>query len=329
MNVAVVGLGSIGRRHAKNLLRTGAVHVTAVRSSLSGNDLGVPEVTHLADAGADAAIVCTPTARHVEALRAASALGIAVLAEKPLVSRREHAATVADLFDGYRAPARVAFNMRFHPSVEIARSWVASGRIGPIRYGRFTVGQYLPDWHPGTDHLLGYSARAELGGGVALDLIHELDLSEWLCGHRVGGISGLMARVGDVTVDTEDVAEFVFRSASGAVVSVHLDYLFRGYRRAFELVGANGAIVVDLAAASAALLDHRGHTVAEEAAAGYDRNRMYERALEDFLSECRGENDAPTLPSFADSMTALTSVFLLKDSNEADPTLCPPAPGVG
>lgn len=312
MNVAVVGLGSIGRRHASNLARLPGIRVVAVRSSLQGNDLGLKEVGHLRDAGADVAIVCTPTARHAQDLAEVAELALPVLCEKPLVSDPVAASSMAKLFRGYPAVARVAFNMRFHPTVLRVRQWLADERVGPLRYARFSVGQYLPDWRPGTNHLEGYGARSELGGGVALDLVHELDLAEWLCGPRVGPLSGVAARVGEVTVDTEDTADFVYRAESGAVVSVHMDYLYRGYRRTFELVGRDGTIVADLGRGRADLLDERGETRESEALEGFERNRMYELVLADFLGQIRGSNPAPTLPTFMESMSTLESIFQLK-----------------
>lgn len=318
LHVAVCGLGSIGRRHTRNLVAREDVDVTLWRTRGEGNEWGLPEMREWTPRGIDAVIVAVPTARHVEVLTQVVPSGVAVLCEKPLVVTREEAQGVLSLIPPTEAPRRIALNMRFHPCVELARAWCRSGRIGPLRSARFAVGQYLPDWRPGTDHRASYSANASMGGGVALDLIHEVDIAEFLAGPRQGGLASLVARVGDVTVDTEDVAEILYRTTGGAVVSLHLDYLQRGFHREYRLVGATGTIELDLRTATIVCHDDRGGVVETATFQGFDRNDMYVALLEDFLREVRGDNPQPVLPSFAEGLGALDTVLDAKAHSVAE-----------
>ncbi len=311
--VVVCGLGSIGRRHTRNLLERGDVDVVLWRTRGRGNEWGLPEVYRLPARGIDAVIVAVPTSLHAEVLEQVLRLEVAVLCEKPLAGTRSDARRMLDLVSASSVPRRVALNMRFHPCVQKAREWVRSDRIGVLRSARFAVGQYLPDWRPGSDHRESYSANSSLGGGVTLDLIHEVDVAEFVAGPRRGPLAAIVARVGDVTVDTEDVAEILYRSEDNVVVSVHLDYLQRGFFRQYRLIGDTGTIEVDVLAATVVYRDERGDVAEIISFPTFDRNDMYVDLLESFLSEVRGTNSTVVLPSFAESMRTLDTVLEAKE----------------
>jgi predicted dehydrogenase len=106
------------------------------------------------------------------------------------------------------------------------------------------AGQYLPDWHPWADYRREYSARRDLGGGVLLDSIHSFDTLRWVLGEPVE-VSGMLARVSDLEIDTEDVAAALVRLPSGAIVEVHVDYLQRVAQSRFEVIGSEGTLTWD------------------------------------------------------------------------------------
>src|SRR5204863_1092430 len=106
------------------------------------------------------------------------------------------------------------------------------------------VGQYLPDWHPWEDYRRGVSARRDTGGGVILDLIHELDYLLWLNG-EVSQVACVADHVSSLEIETEDVAAILLRFANGAIGTVHLDYLQRAPSRTCRLIGEDGTICWD------------------------------------------------------------------------------------
>ena len=183
ITAAVLGQGSIGRRHARLLLAEGcdvvawdpapAESVDAVRM------VGTPDE---ALSAADVAVVASPSVRHLEQLAMALDHGCHVLVEKPAatsaagIADLQTAATDADLV------VAVAMNLRFHPGPSTVRELIAGGAIGRPLTAHVAFGSFLPSWRPGTDYRTGYSARAELGGGVLLDAIHELDYLTWVLG---------------------------------------------------------------------------------------------------------------------------------------------------
>ncbi len=185
--ILVLGAGSIGSRHVTNLVGLGA-RVTCTdpdldRARSTDAQAAVPfDLDRLA--GYDGIVVASPTRLHLEQARAAVAAGAAVLVEKPLAERSDGVdALVAEA--GSRL--MVGYNLRLHRPIQELVASVESGQIGSPVSVRLWFGSWLPDWRPDVDYRTTYSARADLGGGVLNDAIHELDLAVWLLRSRPAG----------------------------------------------------------------------------------------------------------------------------------------------
>ena len=117
--------------------------------------------------------------------------------------------------------------------------------IGNIWGARIIAGQFLPSWRSGRDYRKSYSARAELGGGVLLDLSHELDYLTWFLPKKIAYISGLMLASRRLRINTEAICSFNLEYQDGSIAEVHLDYLNMPYRRSVELYGERGTLIWD------------------------------------------------------------------------------------
>jgi predicted dehydrogenase len=238
MRVAVLGLGSIGTRHAWNLHGLGHEVVGFDTRSVEGReDWARAQSLSEALSAADAAVVATPTSLHGEHALHALQLGVPVLIEKPMAVDPLEAERVTTLARDRGLTCAIAMNLRFHPGVQTLRRLVADGTLGAIRYAQVSAGSDLRTWRPGTDYRASYSARAALGGGVVRDSIHELDYLTWILG-AAATITAEVGRVSDLEIDVEDVGAAILRLTSGAIVSVDLTYVDPVYRRGCLLVGA-------------------------------------------------------------------------------------------
>lgn len=258
--VLVIGSGSIGRRHATNLRGLGAdvtiADVDPTRLELLDApsidlDEGIPS-------GFDAVVVASPTTLHVEHATAALATTGAVFVEKPLgVTPAECDALLAT--GGDRLV--VGYNLRFHAPVRRVVELVHDGRAGvPLSY-RLWFGQWLPDWRPDVDYRRTYSARADLGGGVLSDAIHELDLAVWLAGADLRVEGAVVARLGPLEIDVEDTVRALLTNADGVPIGIELDYLARQYRRGMEIVGDRATVTFDWASGEVSIREPEGTTV--------------------------------------------------------------------
>ncbi len=244
--ILVVGAGSIGARHATNLIALGADVTVADPDPERARRVqgAVPVVGTLDDALAtlfDGMVIASPTAHHARHLRTALNRTHRVLVEKPLAA----SATEID-WDLDLTRVMVGYNLRLVPAVADFVGSVHAGRVGRPWALRCWFGSWLPGWRPHEDYRTTYSARQALGGGVLLDAIHELDLLVWVAGDGDFSVAGaLVERVGDLEIDAEDTVKAVLRHRDGLVVEVSLDYLARRYRRGLEVIGSEATILLD------------------------------------------------------------------------------------
>jgi predicted dehydrogenase len=311
MKVLVVGLGSVGQRHVRNLRallgdtveilaarRRGLDHVIADRQQIApGQDVvsayGIRCCASIAAGLAerpDAVLVCNPTSEHLPAARAAVDAGCHVLIEKPLASDEDGVSELIDAADRHGVVAVVGYQLRFHPALLAARAWLCRSAIGPITAVHAEFGEFLPDAHPYEDYRVGYAARRDLGGGVILCYIHEFDYLGWLFGpphqlHTEGGT------LGDLEIDVEDTAHTTMQTrvdGRSVPVDVRLSFLTRPARRTCAIEGESGSIAIDLNEPSATLRDPDGTTIEHHAFEGFVRNQMFLDEMRQFLSAVAG-----------------------------------------
>jgi hypothetical protein len=237
--------------------------------------------------GFDGVVVASPTRHHLEHASWAVATGAAVLVEKPLADGTVGA---DELVQAAGDRLMVGYNLRLHEPIERLVAMVRAGRVGaPCGY-RFWFGSWLPDWRPDVDYRTTYSARADLGGGVLNDAIHELDLAVWLAGSDLDVVGAVVARLGPLEIDVEDTARALLRTPTGVPVEVSLDYLSRQYRRGIEVVGDEGTLRLDWARE---VLEIDGATGREVETADVPVAVSYEREADAFLALVGGETKPP------------------------------------
>lgn len=237
MRVAVLGLGSAGSRHAANLMKLG--HDVLAFDPVAAPPDGVSQAESLdaAIAGSEAVIVASPSSLHAEQAIAALTQGRPTLVEKPLATTAAEAERVVDAAGDAGVICGVAMNLRFHPAILELKRLLDAGALGAVGLVQASFGYDLRLWHPEEDYRRGYSARAELGGGIVLDAIHEIDYLLWLLG-PVAAVSAETGHVSDLEIDVEDVAVAALRFESGALGAVDLNFFEPTYRRGCVLVGS-------------------------------------------------------------------------------------------
>jgi predicted dehydrogenase len=248
MRVLVLGTGSIGQRHCRNLVALGqevrAWDPDPARLREAAAIAGVSAAPSLDEALAsspDGALICAPPAAHVELGRRALTAGAHLFVEKPIAHASAEVPALIAEAAGRKRLVAVGLNLRFLPSLRRVKTLLDDKRVGRVLAVRAEFGSYLPDWRPGRDYRDNYAVRAALGGGILLDAIHELDYLGWLFGDAAE-VFCTAGHVSDLAGDTEDLAETTVRFESGVLAQVHLDYLQRVYRRNLQVIGETGVI---------------------------------------------------------------------------------------
>ena len=292
MRFLIVGCGSIGQRHARNLRSLGYDDVLGydpdekLLFDVASDGLLTPAHS-LEDAYAkkpDVVFVTNPTSMHLDTTQQAIAHGCDVFIEKPLAHTLDGLDALVDSADEKKVVSMVGCNMRFHPGPAKVKMLLDSGAIGRVTCARIQSGSYLPEWRPGSDYRKSYSAQKALGGGCILDGIHEIDLARWYVGD-VKEVFCFAGQLSDLEMDAEDTAEILLRFDSGAIGEVHLDYTQRAYQRSCQITGDQGTILWDWNEGSVRHYQaDTGKWTTFEQPPDWNINQMYCEELEHFLA---------------------------------------------
>lgn len=245
----IAGLGSIGRRHFRNLIALGEKDIVLLRShraTLPDDELtGYPVETEIHEAltkhKPDAVIVANPTSLHMDIAIPAAQAGCAILLEKPIADSLDRVDELDQAAKKSGSRILVGFQFRYHPTLNKARELVQQNALGQILAVHAHWGEYVPQWHPWEDYRQGYAARTDLGGGVLRTLTHPLDYLRYIIG-EVGSLWSFSGHVSSLEMDVEDVAEIGLKFAGGAIGGVHLNFVQRPPVHRLEIVGANGTL---------------------------------------------------------------------------------------
>jgi predicted dehydrogenase len=252
MKALVIGCGSIGRRHLRNLkaLAVGPLAIVEM-DSRRRNDLiqewdasGFCDLESGLDWEPDFVVIATPTHLHAEQARQVLRRGLDVFVEKPLSHDATTLIELSQLARQKNVVSLVGCNMRFHPGPVKVKEMLQANSLGKLLFARIHAGSYLPGWRPGADYRDNYAAREETGGGCILDCIHEIDLAWWYLGD-VLDVLCLAGHLSSLEIDTEDVAALICRHATGALSEIHLDYVQSTSERGCQIVGEEGSIFWD------------------------------------------------------------------------------------
>ena len=259
--VLFVGLGGAGQRHLRILkqLLPGDTSFTAFRRTaktpLLRSDFSVDESNNISDtygvkifndiesAFADnpsLTVISTPTSCHREPLFFALEAGSAVIVEKPWA---EDLTGFKEFCKGMlkkELPFLISFQRRYHPLIAKAKQFISAGKIGKPMVASFTVFSDVTTWHGYEDWRTLYAVRKDLGGGVLLTEIHEIDLAYWFFGlptavHCTGGNRG------PEKLDVEDTVQLSL-TYDAFSVQITLCFMQKKRMRHFHIAGTEGAL---------------------------------------------------------------------------------------
>ena len=248
--VVVIGRGSAAFRTLRILRDLGISKLVHVGSrplkGFEGNHLFSLE--SLSRTEVDWAFDCSPASTRLKHAEMLAGRDLPTIFEKPLALNFAEGTSVLDLFSARGVPVRVGYNLRRMHAFDFVKQTLVSSSLGELKKAEISVGQYLPDWRPHRDYRSTVSAQSSLGGGVLLELSHEINYSIGLWG-RVRELKGEMRRSVELDIDVEDWAEASVRFEAEAAppqVTMTLDFLRRMPERWCRVVGKLGSLYWDL-----------------------------------------------------------------------------------
>jgi len=250
--VLIVGLGSIGKRHlrlARELLPNADIrvlrhqHTTDIPENSNGCFFNIEDAVHFKP---QIAVVAGPAPFHIDIAEALAFTGTHLLIEKPLSSSLDNVAKLVETCRKQGVILLTGYNLRFLPCLQKFRGLLSEGVLGALLSVRCETGQYLPSWRPEDDYRIGVSARRELGGGVLLELSHELDYLRWIFG-EVEWVNAILSKQSNLDIDVEDTAHitlgFELKSDTHQLISaVNLDFIRHDITRICVAIGEKGSL---------------------------------------------------------------------------------------
>ena len=250
--ILIVGLGSIGRRHlrlARGLMPNADIRVLRHQNNNEEHEYSNGNFNNLDEAVAfkpQIAVIASPASFHVATSQSLADHGVHLLVEKPLSSSLSGVARLLETCRDKNLVLLTGYNLRFLPSLQRYRDLLDERIIGSIFSVRCEIGQYLPTWRPDTDYRTSVSARSEMGGGVLLELSHELDYLRWIFG-EVEWIKATLSQQSELEIDVEDSAHLTlgFQSKSNnrqLIAQVNFDFIRHDTTRICTAIGEKGTL---------------------------------------------------------------------------------------
>jgi predicted dehydrogenase len=304
--ILIVGFGSIGARHArvvKALYPNIEIGILHHRESATSQASDNHEFFSIEDALAfepEIAIIANPSPFHVLVAQSLANAGIHLLIEKPLSDSMSQVEALFEIAKINHTLITVGYNLRFLKSLQKFKSILESGVIGRINSVQCSVGQYLPSWRPGTDYRKSVSANSGLGGGVLLELSHELDYLIWIFG-SVDWVQAFIGRQSNLEIDVEDsvclIMQHMGRSGNGPIsASVNLDFIRHDSTRSCTAIGALASLRWDGINDGVEIWEANSDTWIELYKGVSERDESYESQFSNFMNAIsEGDKEKVTL----------------------------------
>jgi predicted dehydrogenase len=324
--VLIVGLGSIGKRHlrlARELLPNADIRVLRHQRA---ND--IPENSNgcffnIEDAigfAPQIAVIATPATFHIETAVALASTGTHLLIEKPLSSSLVGVSNLIETCQKQGLTLLTGYNLRFLPSLQKFRELLSEDVVGEVLSVRCEIGQYLPSWRPDDDYRNGVSAKRELGGGVLLELSHELDYLRWIFG-EVEWVSATLSKQSNLDLDVEDTAHITLGFAPGSdshqlIGVVNLDFIRHDTSRLCIAIGEKGSLRWNGLTGQVDIYEAGAKEWLNLFSYQHQRDESYQAEWKSFL-ECLNLNKLPMVTG-EDGLKVLEIVEAVRKSSSID-----------
>ncbi len=322
IKVLIIGLGSIGQRHANALIVLGINNIAALRTGKGQKEIDLEilrkikifsneqeafawKPTHM--------IISNPTSLHLDFIKKAILANIKFFVEKPITDKLNNLELNIDIKN---VNGVVGYNLRFHALFQFIKNIIVSKEFGRIITAHLHVGQYLPNWHPYEDYREAYYSKQELGGGALKTLSHEVDLMQFLFG-KVETVFAKVQKLSDLEINVDDVTNIIAKTQYCQQVNVHINFLDPNIRRTGMIYFSEGVLEYDFMKSFVTFTNNSGRktTIYEQKD---DLNRQYQSQMREFLAS----NKSKYCCTFEEGVDVLNIIDMCIKSNIERKELC-------
>lgn len=301
MKALIIGYGSIGKRHHEVLLSLNIFETIDLVSKQKIKDINTYEYLELVNDLSiyDYFIISSETNKHFDQLKIleGNVTNKLVLCEKPLFESKKDLNIVNNnIFVGYV--------LRYHPLLQKLKSFLEEDK--PI-YANVRCGQYLPNWRPKIDYRDSYSAHKSQGGGVLLDLSHEIDYVQWLLGSIVE-LKSYQLHQSNLEIDSDDLVLVMGKTDKAAIINISIDYISKSTYRDIRIETNEKTFELDLIDNILVVTDRKGISK-NFSSPEFKRNDGFKNMHCDIL----GLQEHPC--TFLEGMKVMETINLIQEQN--------------
>ncbi len=301
MNILLIGFGSIGKRHYEVLSELSIVkNIDCVTKQNIPNIRCYKKIHNVENIDQyDYFIIASETNKHFEQLTFLddNVKNKIIFCEKPLFEEKKEINIKENIiFLGYV--------LRFHPLLAKLKCLLEKEHVIALNA---KCGQYLPYWRPKIDYTKSYSSKKEKGGGVLLDLSHEIDYTQWLCG-KIYEIKSCQSKISDLKISSDDFTMFIGKTDSGVMINISLDYISKKTHRKLQVETLENTFELDFIENQ--LLKKNKDGIEEiYRISNVERNYMFERMHLDIFHEQKN------ICTFEEGLNVMDTISVIQEQN--------------
>ena len=339
MNILIIGLGSIGQRHLRNLkLIEPKSNFYAIKSNRKKsapllNNLNkvlkgdikkkyllkyfnsVSEI-YKNNIKIDCAFVCTPSSKHISQVIELLNYNIHCFIEKPLGSSTKQLSKLESLLKKKnKLITMMGYQLRFNPLIKYLNNVIKKkSPIGKLISANIHHGENIKDFHPYEDYRISYAANKKLGGGVILTQIHEIDYFLHLFSdYKIKNATYISSKVSELDIDVEDIFSSNFllkKNKNKMLCSINLNYFERPKKRKFYLIGDNGSLVACFNTQKIHIFKNRKEKILKFS---FKKNDIFIKEIKFFISKVKSKKPISKNLSLYNGIKTLRFALKLKD----------------
>jgi predicted dehydrogenase len=270
MNILIVGLGSIGQRHLRNLKKIDSkIKIYAYRRTFNTPTLDnqnnvikenlekkynltyIKNLENLEKYNLDAGIICSPSSFHVKESIKLLKQRINIFVEKPLGSNLSNIKNLEKILKTYKKINMMGYQLKFCPIINTMKNIIKKKKLGNIKYISIHHGEHIKNFHRYEKYINLYASKKKLGGGVVLTQIHEIDYLLYILGeYFVTKIKSLTKRISNLKIDVEDTLaaslELKNKKNNKIFCNLHLNYYEIPRKREINIIFEKGRVSANL-----------------------------------------------------------------------------------
>lgn len=314
----IIGQGSIGLKHkqiAKKLFKKSQIK-TLSSNPITKNVNDFNNINEALKFDPDIAVIASPAPFHVDTAISLASNGTNLIIEKPISTSFKNSQKLKKISRNKNIEILVGYNLKNSKSLNFFKNLIDQDYIGKIFSVHVEVGQHLKSWRPEKNYKQSVSANKNLGGGVLLELSHEIDYIRWIFG-EIKSVSASVQKSSDLEIDVEDSAKLIFKFLSNNIyASLNMDFFRHNTSRSCEVIGKKGTLFWNGISNTVHHFDFKKQKWSK-IFSSKSKEDTYLEEWKHFIECIKSENTIDPLTSVSDAYKTLRVIEAAKRSSKA------------